>query len=103
MASRTRIIRVGNSRGIRIPKPLLEQSGLEDEVELVVEVNKIIIQPAERPRRGWDEALEEMSVNEDDRLPDDASGGTGMVPAGAVPGWWRENAIPSRKSRQEGH
>ena len=52
MAFKTRIIKIGNSQGIRIPKPLLEQSGLKEEVELEVEENKIVIQAVTRPRQG---------------------------------------------------
>ena len=70
MAVRTRIIRIGNSQGIRIPKPLLEQSGLNGEVELVVERNKIIIHAAERPRRHWEEAFAAMAQYGDDALLD---------------------------------
>ena len=70
MAVRTRIIRIGNSQGIRIPKPLLEQSGLHGEVELVVEHNKIIIHAAESPRRDWEEAFAAMAQHGDDALLD---------------------------------
>ena len=70
MAVRTRIIRIGNSQGIRIPKPLLEQSGLRGEVELVVEYNKIIIHAAENPRRHWEEAFAAMAQHGDDVLLD---------------------------------
>ena len=53
---RARIVRIGNSRGIRIPKPILDQAGLDDEVELTVEGDRIVIHPARRPRTGWSEA-----------------------------------------------
>jgi antitoxin MazE len=51
---KTRIIKIGNSQGIRIPKILLEQSGLSTEVELEVQDAQIVIRSAERPRQGWD-------------------------------------------------
>lgn len=70
MGVRTRIIRIGNSQGIRIPKSLLEQSGLNGEVELVVEHNKIIIYAAESPRRHWEEAFAAMAQHGDDVLLD---------------------------------
>jgi antitoxin MazE len=51
---RSRIIRIGNSQGIRIPKTLLEQSGLGPEVELEVQGQQIIIRAARPPREGWE-------------------------------------------------
>lgn len=53
---KTKLIRIGNSRGVRIPKPLLEQAGLEDEVELRVVEGGIVIQAQKQPRAGWAEA-----------------------------------------------
>jgi antitoxin MazE len=54
---RTRIVRIGNSRGIRIPKRLLEQTGLGPEVELEVQGQQIIIRRASHPREGWEESI----------------------------------------------
>jgi antitoxin MazE len=68
---KTRIIKIGNSQGIRIPKVLLEQSGLGEEVELEVQDAQIVIRPAERPRQGWDEAFRSMTGHADDRLLDE--------------------------------
>ncbi len=70
---RTRIIRIGNSQGIRIPMPLLEQTGLCDEVELVVRDDCLIIRPFTKPRAGWAEAFREMARRGDDALLDDAA------------------------------
>ena len=67
---RTRIIRIGNSQGIRIPKPLLKQTGLEDEVELEVSDDRIVIGPVKNPRQGWEEAFREMAKLGDDQLLD---------------------------------
>lgn len=67
---KTRIITIGNSRGIRIPKPLLEQTGLEGEVELEVRDRHIIIHPANHAREGWAAAFEAMAVTNDDALLD---------------------------------
>ena len=67
---RARIIRIGNSQGIRIPKPLLERSGLSGEVELEVSDNQIIIRAPDNPRAGWDEAFREMHARGDDELLD---------------------------------
>ena len=53
---KTRLVRIGNSRGVRLAKPLLEQAGLEDEVEIRVQPGAVIITAAESPRAGWAEA-----------------------------------------------
>ncbi|MCE9601623.1 MAG: AbrB/MazE/SpoVT family DNA-binding domain-containing protein [Gemmatimonadetes bacterium] len=50
---KTRLIRIGNSRGVRLAKPLLEQAGLDDEVEIRVEPGALIISAATSPRQGW--------------------------------------------------
>ena len=65
---RGRIVKIGNSQGIRIPKPLLEQTGIADDVELEVKDNQIIIHPLSSPRQGWDAAFKEMAEKEDDLL-----------------------------------
>jgi antitoxin MazE len=54
---RTRIVRIGNSQGVRIPKPLLEQSGIYTEVEIEVHGDRLIIRAAPRLRVGWDGAI----------------------------------------------
>ena len=53
---KARLVRIGNSRGIRLAKPVLEQAGLEDEVEIRVEPGAVIITAAVSPRAGWAEA-----------------------------------------------
>jgi antitoxin MazE len=68
---RARIVRVGNSRGVRLPKPLLEQAGLPDEVEIHAEPGRIIIESARRARSGWAEAARAMAKHEDDALLDE--------------------------------
>jgi len=67
---RSKIVKIGNSQGIRIPKLLLEQTGLIGEVELAVEGNALVIRPVHRPRQGWAKAAEEMAAHGDDKLPD---------------------------------
>jgi antitoxin MazE len=67
---KTRIIKIGNSHGIRIPKPLLEQSGLGEEVELAVQQDQIVIRPSRRPREGWEEQCRLMAARGDDQLLD---------------------------------
>ena len=68
---RTRIIKIGNSQGIRIPKPLLEHAGLGEQVELEVQNNRIVIRPVERPRQGWGDAFHGMAEQGDDRMLDE--------------------------------
>ncbi len=68
---RTRIIKIGNSQGIRIPKLLLEQSGIHDDVEIEVAHNYITIRPVAQSRLGWETAFAAMADRQDDRLFDD--------------------------------
>jgi antitoxin MazE len=68
---RTRIIRIGNSQGIRIPKTLLEQSGIGAEVELEVHGDHLTIRTAPQLRKGWDAAFAEMAIQNDDVITTD--------------------------------
>jgi antitoxin MazE len=70
MATTARIIRIGNSRGIRVPKALLEQSQLPDEVELLAEPGRLTVRPLRRNRAGWADAARSMRMHGDDRLLD---------------------------------
>lgn len=63
---RTHIVRIGNSRGIRIPKALMEQTGLRDEVDLSVREGALVVVPVSDVRAGWDEAFAEMARRGDD-------------------------------------
>ena len=67
------LIRIGNSRGVRIPKAVVEQCGLTDEVEMTVRANSIVISAAKTVREGRDEAFRRMAAAGDDELllPDD--------------------------------
>lgn len=65
---RARIVKIGNSRGVRLPKLLLERSNLADEVELEAEDGQITIRAARQPRDGWTEAFRAMAEREDDKL-----------------------------------
>jgi len=68
---KTPIIKIGNSRGIRIPKVIIEQVGLGDEVEIDVQPDRLVIRPTARPRYGWDEQFQAMARHEDDQLLDE--------------------------------
>lgn len=67
---KAKLVRTGNSRGIRIPKAILEQCQFGDEVELEVRDNCLVISRIERARGGWDAAFKEMAANKDDSLLD---------------------------------
>lgn len=62
------IIQIGNSQGLRIPKPILKQCGFDGEVELEVRDKELIIKPIGHPRQNWDKAFEAMAHNGDDKL-----------------------------------
>ncbi len=68
-----RIVSIGNSKGIRIPKPILEQTGLRDEVEISVEGDSLVIRPSKKPRAGWAAALRKMAQRGDDALLDETA------------------------------
>ena len=74
---KARIVRSGNSKGIRIPKPLIEQTGLSDEVTIEAEGNRLVIRAARGPRAGWGDAFRAMAAAGDDRLLD----GDAMTPS----------------------
>ena len=67
---KTRLIRIGNSRGVRLPKAIIAQAGLTEEVELDVRDGIIVIARAAQPRRGWADAAAEMHGADDDGLLD---------------------------------
>ncbi|MBE9099248.1 AbrB/MazE/SpoVT family DNA-binding domain-containing protein [Vacuolonema iberomarrocanum] len=69
-AIRSHIVKIGNSQGIRIPKPLLEQSGIKGEVEIELQDGGLMVRPVQHPRQGWEEAFSAMSASGDDRLLD---------------------------------
>ncbi|TGK48002.1 AbrB/MazE/SpoVT family DNA-binding domain-containing protein [Leptospira kanakyensis] len=63
------VIQIGNSKGIRIPKTVLAECQIEDEVDLLVEDNKIIITPVKsKPRMGWEDQFKAMAKGNEDEL-----------------------------------
>lgn len=62
------IVRIGNSQGIRIPKALIEQCHLQEELELEPRGDHLIVRAARQPRAGWEEAFQVMTEQEDDQL-----------------------------------
>ena len=67
---KTTLVKIGNSQGIRIPKPILEQCGLRDEVEIEVQDQELVIRSAHQVRQNWDSAFEKMARLADDTLLD---------------------------------
>jgi len=67
---KSRIVQIGNSRGIRLPKVLLEEAQLAGEVELQAELGRIVIHRGNRPRTGWAAAARKMRERDEDRLLD---------------------------------
>ena len=67
---KTKIIRIGNSQGVRIPKPLIEESGITKEIEMILRDNEIVLRSAETARKDWETAFEKMAHEGDDVLLD---------------------------------
>jgi antitoxin MazE len=64
----TKIVKIGNSRGLRLSKTLLEKYKIDDSVYLRLEENTIVIEPIRKPREGWAESFKEMHNAGDDEL-----------------------------------
>ena len=64
---KTRLIRIGNSQGIRIPRVVVEQTGLQGELELEVRRRQLVVRAASRPREGWEDQFRQMADRGDDR------------------------------------
>jgi antitoxin MazE len=75
VAIKTRLIKIGNSRGVRIPKVLVEELGLGEgaEIEMEAQGGQLVIRPIQHPRMGWDERFRAMAEQGDDQLLDAAS------------------------------
>ncbi len=68
---KTKIVKIGNSQGVRIPKPLIEQTGLSDEVEISIQGATLVISVAHKPREGWEVSFQAMADECADYLLDD--------------------------------
>lgn len=62
------IIKIGNSRGLRLSKTILEKYNIKEKVEIILEEGRIILKPIDEPRKNWEHAFKKMSLNEDDEL-----------------------------------
>jgi antitoxin MazE len=65
---KSKLIRIGNSKGVRIPKSMLEDAGLTDEIEILQQEDEILIRPIRVHRVGWDDAFKRMALQGDDSL-----------------------------------
>lgn len=64
----TAIIKIGNSKGLRLSKTILDKYNIKDKVEIILEKGRIIIKPIEIPRQNWEAAFEKMSKEDDDNM-----------------------------------
>ena len=62
------IIKIGNSKGLRLNKSILDRYNIRDSVELILEKGRIILKPIDQPREGWGDAFSKMHANKDDTL-----------------------------------
>ena len=65
---RASIIKIGNSKGLRLSKQIIQQYHLTDQVDLILEKDRIILKPINEARKGWNEAFQKMAQNEDDNM-----------------------------------
>ena len=70
---KVKIIRIGNSSGIRLSKTLIEQYNMKDEVLLEAKKDSIVIRPVESPRASWEKSFEKMRHRGDDALLDEGT------------------------------
>ncbi len=70
MAIKTKLIKIGNSQGIRIPKSILKQLNFTSEVEIDIQDNQLVLRPLATARHGWDTAFSAMAQAGDDLLLD---------------------------------
>ena len=64
----TAIIKIGNSKGLRLSKTILEKYNIKEKVEIILEIGQIILKPIEVPRKNWEFAFKKMNFENDDEL-----------------------------------
>ena len=64
----TAIIKIGNSKGLRLSKTILEKYNIKDKVEIILETGQIILKPIEEPRKDWEAAFDKMNKEGDDKM-----------------------------------
>lgn len=62
------IIKIGNSKGLRLSKTILEKYNIQNKVQLILEDDQIILRPIDEPRKGWEKAFKKMNLLGDDQL-----------------------------------
>ena len=62
------VINIGNSKGIRLSKTILEKYNIQDKIELILEKGFIVLKPKAEPRKNWEKAFKKMRENNDDKL-----------------------------------
>jgi antitoxin MazE len=62
------VIKIGNSKGIRLSKTLLDRYSIKDTVDLIMDKGQIILKPVSKPRQGWEKAFEKMAESGEDNL-----------------------------------
>ena len=62
------VISIGNSKGIRLTKTILEKYNITDSLELILEKGYMILKPKQEPRKGWEKSFKKMHDNEEDKL-----------------------------------
>jgi antitoxin MazE len=62
------VVKIGNSKGIRFSKTIIERYNIQDTVDLILDKDQIIIKPLARPRKGWEKAFMEMHADGDDKI-----------------------------------
>lgn len=62
------IIKIGNSKGFRLPKTILKRYNISDKIEMILEKGQIVLRPISEPRKGWDKAFKKMNEEGDDQL-----------------------------------
>ena len=64
----TSIIKIGNSKGLRLSKSILDKYNIKEKVEIILEKGRIILKPIETPRKNWATAFQKMHLENDDQL-----------------------------------
>jgi antitoxin MazE len=63
------VVQIGNSKGIRLPKTVIEQCDIIDKLDMEIKDNEIILRPVNKnPREGWADKFKLMAKNGDDKL-----------------------------------
>lgn len=62
------VIKIGNSKGLRLSKSILERYNIKDKIELILQKGQIVLRPINSPRKGWDNAFKQLHENGEDKL-----------------------------------